>query len=348
LHEQSKFPFCPAPEENETLTSWMTRIAHANFLSTYKWMEQIGSYSKKDFDIDCPKKVMWEIHVRTGMPIAHVGDLSLKKDLLYIAQIETAKLYGCFFNLHLLDDQSHMRYCPTCFQGDEDPYFRKLWRWQFLPICPQHWCILQLNCPSCHLPLNYFRLKWRQSLKICPECGFDLSNAPIIKVPSLNLTANYYQEFLYIQNLETKSGIFLLAKMILIHCKITDPIYERLVITNLDDLALIDRTKVNPEERVDLSHNFLYIYHAISAASRFFQKHSFCFSDYCYDNHYQIVNFHKCPHENCQYSTEIFSEFLNHIKLHVFFYEKVPDWIRIRQYRKSLPLIVASSYEDED
>lgn len=344
-HEKAKFPFCPSPEDNESLSSWMTRIAHANFISTNKWLEDMGSYSKKDIDNFFPKKILWEIHIRTGMAISQIKSYSLANELKYIAIVlqECRSFYTT--EIDLLEDTTIVKYCPLCFQEDENPYFRKEWKWRFIQICQKHWCILQRNCPKCNLPINIFKLKWQQTIKSCPECGFDLSNIQPQMLSPTGIISVFYRDFVTITKLSDKIMILLFAQEILFNCSLDDWIYRRFQIPDKDKLEKIRLSKTTDDEKMELRENSLFYIISIVAAYRYYFKNRWqTFRMFTHD--YIFSKKYKCVQRNCPYESVTFSEYLEHVSLHADVWPSVPFWMEHRKRIMARP--VMEIYIDDD
>lgn len=75
-----------------------------------------------------------------------------------------------------------MPYCPECLHADAKPYYRKVWRYAFHPICPLHRIPLSDTCPHCNEPYSHMQpvTSKVQALKDVPiidcwSCGKDVT-----------------------------------------------------------------------------------------------------------------------------------------------------------------------------
>ena len=93
---------------------------------------------------------------------------------------------------HELFELDNIRYCPICLK--ENPYFKKIWLVKPIYACPDHSCFLVDSCPNCENPI---RLK--TGVHNCANCGFELVNAPIKKLHSVE-TIHWFIDFVNLNN----------------------------------------------------------------------------------------------------------------------------------------------------
>ena len=132
LYKNSDFlPFRPEPLPNELLTSWLCRLARANYSCYSGFIRSITAnnnllkgrdvrYHSWDLDRKCPKILLDLLSRLTGFSINNIQNLALNDfedkipDTLF-AGIKTKTMGG-------------LRFCPLCLKNDEIPYYRNLWR----------------------------------------------------------------------------------------------------------------------------------------------------------------------------------------------------------------------------
>jgi transcriptional regulator with XRE-family HTH domain len=160
----------PKPEELETLSSYMIRLAEAN-----------GIQSISDLRRLLAPKQHFRPHLRGNMADLYMQDFP---DLARAANCTVDQVrQTTFFHLvvkfqsrqpdHLLRDSLApvLRFCPACLR--EAPYYRLDWRFLTLPGCHHHQCNLLDCCWHCHqtIPLLSHDLVMAR----CPHCHADLS-----------------------------------------------------------------------------------------------------------------------------------------------------------------------------
>lgn len=85
------------------------------------------------------------------------------------------------------DNNSGLAYCPECFRSDKKPYYRKLWRYSYIAICPNHQLPLRNACPHCNTPYDNLIQSTRKNIDLnspiagCRSCGKSYCN---ISTPS--------------------------------------------------------------------------------------------------------------------------------------------------------------------
>lgn len=71
-----------------------------------------------------------------------------------------------------------LQYCPSCLQGDADPYFRRSWRLAFVTVCPKHRRYLLDRCDHCAAALNFHLLAGdAEAITLCYHCRYDMRSA---------------------------------------------------------------------------------------------------------------------------------------------------------------------------
>lgn len=107
---------------------------------------------------------------------------------------------GLWLTLDLLAETPIYRYCPLCLANDTEPHFRKAWRLAFNYVCVEHGVMLRNKCSCCEKTINLSRLGEYAmtyavrsfSLRICQECGADLSKQCVSR-PSKFVTDRLWQ-----------------------------------------------------------------------------------------------------------------------------------------------------------
>lgn len=187
------WPVHPHRFDDELLSSWIVRTAHANRIkvqtfTTLTLGRREGVWNR-DIDRCASDVLLTELARRTGSSIEELrgGMLSGYEGILYeqhnpmgnSAWILPLGIY------HRTRRDFGLQYCPLCLFADPVPYFRKSWRLAFVTICDRHGNLLHDRCCHCGTPVIPFRndLGKRTGYKIgdvvsCCRCGFDLRRAP--------------------------------------------------------------------------------------------------------------------------------------------------------------------------
>ena len=190
-------PYRSKPQPDESLSSWIARIAVGNGLRlhTFSHLTWPGRQIwNRDVDGLSDRALVEKMASVTGTPLD-------RADKTVIASLE-----GWLFEKHCPNSTTRwvlragvyhrirrycgQQYCPRCLAEDEKPYYRLAWRQAWVTACPTHKSLLLERCPQCRSPVMFHRpaMKARPIVE-CGQCGFDLRKAPIRGVvDSLALT----------------------------------------------------------------------------------------------------------------------------------------------------------------
>jgi len=169
-------PVHPQPFANESMTSWLARLANANYTSIPSILSSYAGDNKRwdRVDLDLLERREAEI----------IADMAYLKDMTRLQTMTLSNYSKILFRGSKADRKSWMsstfttRYCPLCLAKDRIPHLRTLWRLHFLPICIDHKIILQNGCwkNKCNFsqPLVTFNQKG-----CCSKCSTPFCNAPI-------------------------------------------------------------------------------------------------------------------------------------------------------------------------
>jgi hypothetical protein len=194
--------FSREPYKYELLSSWLTRLAHANFLNLSSFLGAFFPYKQyptKDLDIYLFDDLFYEtLSQITKIDKLVIKSLQLNKYESYIEEdINKCGRHNWFTPLHpgLHKDKFFgIRFCPHCL--DEKPYFREHWRFLFMNTCKKHKCYLLNRCPNCLNSLDYTLTNYKSDITFCYKCGFDLRTSKTTKAYKIN-DSLFYQSLLY-------------------------------------------------------------------------------------------------------------------------------------------------------
>jgi hypothetical protein len=176
----AKFLLHPRPQEDELLSSWLTRIAYEHntnpptFINLYL-PEWEGVLCDRDIDISADDKLLKILTFKSGFNYKTLYNLTLKSYEGYLFEHITPKSRNFFIqpigNRYIINRKYGLRYCPLCLKNGKFPYFRKKWRLSFSTACIRHKCFLTDRCSDCgSLTILY---KWHHDSDFphCYKCG---------------------------------------------------------------------------------------------------------------------------------------------------------------------------------
>src|SRR5258708_6056049 len=163
----------PKPEYLESCTSYLTRMAERNGVSSVDGLAAL-CFPHQDR--------------RIARGLADYPPTSFKPLMRSVACSEASLLGTTFFHLGMKFGRSpkpqplsrflsgsvatYLRYCPYCLRTQQQPYYSLLWRFVALKGCPVHSCKLLECCGHCGNFLSLFAAP----LKVgkCLLCGLEL------------------------------------------------------------------------------------------------------------------------------------------------------------------------------
>ncbi|WP_319557974.1 TniQ family protein [Thiomicrorhabdus sp.] len=188
------WPVHPHPYQDELLSSWLVRIAHANG-------EKVQSFCHHEFgqkhqiwnrDIDrlSPDWLLNKLSEKTATPIERVRQTTLKRYegvLFDHTALSGVEKWITPLRIYHRTRKSHgLQFCPECLKEDAEPYFRTQWRVAFHTFCPKHNVMMHDRCPCCGEPVVFQRIELGKGneetacdkpLSTCFNCGFDLADS---------------------------------------------------------------------------------------------------------------------------------------------------------------------------
>lgn len=183
------WPIHPKPNDDELLSSWITRIATANQLKTADFCSLALPGSRttlKEIDRTHLPELMQVLADKTGTPIEHIRETSLLVDEGYVFLY---RQYGATeWILPTANEgvNKGLAFCPQCLTDDAEPYYRKSWRFAFNPVCPIHRTLLMQCCPRCKTPHHFLNsarpMIGRSPIITCRRCKADIravTNIPL-------------------------------------------------------------------------------------------------------------------------------------------------------------------------
>jgi hypothetical protein len=179
------WPVHPKPLVGEALSSWLLRIADGNGLDQRSFKRYLPKAHGKSSDLDLidDDAFFTAMAIWSAIPREHIAALGFAQDEGRVFIRNTTGHPDWIIprdRLGRWPEKRHVAsqpYCPACLASDVTPYYRKVWRYAFHPICPKHG-LLADNCPHCGHPFSYLALgnaSWNPygayALKHCTACG---------------------------------------------------------------------------------------------------------------------------------------------------------------------------------
>lgn len=186
MSHNDKWPVRPRPDfDDETLSSWMARVALGNGASPRKfYLHALGWENVRSLDNDQLEDQ------------AKLTFLANKTDT-NINRLKQLRVDGDRFIAHTSGfggSQEFTSYCPDCLEG-EVPYFRKEWRSALVVVCTCHGTLLRSRCESCHVPVQLLARKGKIRLDCCGECEESL-HKNVKRIPAPNFLKKFTQNIL--------------------------------------------------------------------------------------------------------------------------------------------------------
>lgn len=189
----SLWPFHFKPLEDELLSIWLIRLAHAHGYKVEQLCVMLLGRDRRlwnsDVDKFQPPDLREALKRVTGITDAQLDSASLHSFEGYVSDYFNAQGGSCWIVpihiYHRLRKEPGLSYCPACLASDRVPYFRRAWRLSFVTVCPIHGVELLDTCAQCSAPLAPHRvdigpdgfMPGPNRIVYCPACGYDLRKA---------------------------------------------------------------------------------------------------------------------------------------------------------------------------
>lgn len=168
--------FTVEPYENEILSSWLVRIAQANYTHLYALFSHSDykrSIYKNDLDLIPYSSGFYEwLSQMTDIGIERIRKMSLQTYEGYVQERITQHPKQSWI-ITMGQFKAHgYRFCPECLK--EHAYFRKEWRLLLVNVCSHHSVYLSNHCDACDAPIVPQLIDEHSTLVSCYRCGYDL------------------------------------------------------------------------------------------------------------------------------------------------------------------------------
>lgn len=167
----------PQPLQDESLSSYMHRLAKYNYISNHelwrfvtpKGVHYPQTSMSSTIDI-CPINII-DIK-KLGQMLS--SDTQVLESLTFIPLLEkmsiSRKVMPSTRCLSRLVSE-HRRFCPECLKKKN--LYKLIWQVKELSFCPEHNVKLECKCPNCSTPIPI--LPCNSDLGVCPNCNFELN-----------------------------------------------------------------------------------------------------------------------------------------------------------------------------
>ena len=185
-------PFHLKLKDNELLSSWIIRLAHAHSLHVERFRVEIFGSDIMIWNRDIDKYAVFTVYNRlsevTGTDYCEVIKASLSSYQGIIFEnigVNNASRWLIPLGIyHRVRRRNGLMYCPKCLSDDRQPYFRKDWRLSFITVCRAHRINLRDSCPYCQSSIIPHRVDMGSRgiltnetfIYTCWHCGYDLRN----------------------------------------------------------------------------------------------------------------------------------------------------------------------------
>lgn len=167
----------PRPYQNESLTSYITRLSESNYYPSTSLIFQMSGLK--------PRVTYVNVFTPSKDNLTQLSYLTeVKEDILWSMTFayvfsNTVKFVNPTTNFVTIIKTSaiknHISLCPICLQSE--PYYQLIWDLLVVQTCPYHQCLLINRCPQCQQLIN----RSKPSIVKC-KCKFDFR-----KIKNINL-----------------------------------------------------------------------------------------------------------------------------------------------------------------
>lgn len=170
------WPARPSPLTDESLSSWLIRIANSQGLNVVEFVKAAWPgrpLLARDLDKFAPQDVVDRLASGVGVTseLAEGTTLRCFEGVLFERLVASGPSpwvlrAGVYNRVRYGHGQ---QWCPHCLAEDPIPYYRLPWRLSFSSTCGRHGVILADRCGDCGAPANLFKVDGLS----CHVCGTD-------------------------------------------------------------------------------------------------------------------------------------------------------------------------------
>lgn len=212
----------PIPQKGELFSSWICRLARANFLSINQLFHGFSTYNV-DIDIRPYDWFISELVDHTKIPAEEIKEMLINEWDELFGLKRTQGLYKITGRPHY---KIGFRVCPICLKADRVPFYRKLWRISAVTACLEHKCLLVDRCPKCGSHIDPKRIELGVSFTACFNCGFDLKDASVHLLNASDPFLEAVKELSSCKDLEKYTKIYKISMELSKYSSLSDSFYN--------------------------------------------------------------------------------------------------------------------------
>lgn len=171
-------PIRPAPSRQESLTSYLRRLAEANSMTSVDALTAV-TFAGQDrrvsrLQLDLPPTSIHQLALVSGQTSSNLLSLTFYHLGKKFCRSPHPQSLSRFMSGVL---NNNLHYCPPCIA--EQRHFNLTWRIKHITGCLIHNCYLLSVCTKCQQPLPIFGMSF--SISKCPTCHCDISENPCLR-----------------------------------------------------------------------------------------------------------------------------------------------------------------------
>lgn len=171
-----RWPVHPVSQDDETLSSWLLRVARANASSLSSWLAAIGFGYGDVLSLDTTEdRPLWECLARGGDVFYGADAVGWMTFVWSVRQLPPHAVSRWLLSIDDRVARAKHGYCPACLAEDQTPFLRGAWRMEWVRWCPTHKCRLEWSCRGCGAYLAPWKTSWQRPFTGCWSCGRDIA-----------------------------------------------------------------------------------------------------------------------------------------------------------------------------
>lgn len=199
VRQPTLWPQRPKRLTDELFSSWLCRSAVAAGISPLRFARDVGCLELlADVDQDVSPATLERLALLSGQTPEHLARGTLPDHPTAPPETTTAAAEDLLLRdgrfllgRRGLDGRGRakptLQYCPSCFQQDDRPYFRRSWRFAHQAVCGIHGCRLHDRCWRCGTSVSPLAQRHAEPQLRCQACEAPLLAAPIHFSPKIVL-----------------------------------------------------------------------------------------------------------------------------------------------------------------
>jgi hypothetical protein len=162
----------PNPFPDESLLGYIARLSEVNGYSSPKDILKLFQSSKYQLISNLPKRIDRDL---TPLMELTGKSFSTLEPMIYthLYYKNKYKFLSSEVSFRIIEP-CRPKFCPFCLQ--EKSYYRIVWDFSLVTVCPAHKCLLISNCPECNSKLDIYRNGFGKC-----KCGFDLREIQVVE-----------------------------------------------------------------------------------------------------------------------------------------------------------------------